>query len=132
MKFLNIQLPSSRKLGFLLSIVFANIAVYFLYFKSLAITLTFLFASFLFVILIFVKPNLFFHIKTLWMKLIDLFSLIISHLFMGIIFFGLFTPCAIIMRILGRDQLNLKQNNKNGNWVYRSKNKFQNNFKQQF
>jgi hypothetical protein len=132
MKFLYIQLPSSRKLGFLLSIVFANIAIYLLYFKSLAITLTFLVVSFLFIILIFLKPNLFLPINTLRMKLNDSFSLIISHLFMGLIFFGLITPCAIIMRILGRDQLNLKQNNKNGNWVYRSKNKFQNNFKQQF
>ena len=99
MKFSNIELPSNCKFGFLLSIVFAVIAIYFFYLKSMAIALSILFAALLFIILTFIKPNLFLPIITLWMRLNDLFSLLVSYLFMGLIFFGLMTPGAIIMRI---------------------------------
>ena len=38
---------------------------------------------------------------------------------LGIIFFGLFTPIALLMRISGRDELRLKFNEKASHWISR-------------
>jgi len=35
---------------------------------------------------------------------------------MGIIFYGLFTPIGLIMRLLGRDELGLKKNKQSTYW----------------
>ena len=43
------------------------------------------------------------------------------HLIMGVIFFFVVTPIAIIMRILKKDLLNLKLNNNETYWIKKSK-----------
>jgi len=43
--------------------------------------------------------------KHAWMKLGELLHHIVSPLVMGVIFFGVFTPVALVMRAIGRDAL---------------------------
>lgn len=43
-----------------------------------------------------------------WMTLAELLNRIVSPLVMGVIFFGLFTPMAIVMRMAGRDVMHRK------------------------
>jgi hypothetical protein len=40
---------------------------------------------------------------------------------MGLVFFAIVTPTALIMRVLGKNLLNLKKNNKKTYWIERSK-----------
>jgi hypothetical protein len=40
---------------------------------------------------------------------------------MGIVFFAIVTPTSLIMRILGKNLLNLKKGNKKTYWIKRSK-----------
>ena len=57
---------------------------------------------------------------------------IISPIVLGVIFFVLFTTYAIIMRIMGRDQLYLKQVKNKSHWKLRSNLSCKTNFKEQF
>jgi hypothetical protein len=61
-----------------------------------------------------------------------LLSKIVSPIVFGIIFFGLFTPIAILMRLWGRDELRLKFKRKTSHWISRSEPIQADSFKQQF
>ena len=65
-----------------------------------------------------------------WMKLGLILGKIVSPLVMGFIFFFVVTPTGIIMRLLGKDLLNLKRNRKNTYWL--RKDNQNNNMKNQF
>ena len=51
---------------------------------------------------------------------------------LGVVFFGLFTPIAMLMRIIGRDELRLKFSHKVSHWITRSEPITSESFKQQF
>ena len=53
------------------------------------------------------------------MKFGVLLGTIVSPIIMGIIFFGIFTPIAIIMRLSGRDELRLRLKKKKTHWINR-------------
>ena len=57
---------------------------------------------------------------------------IINPIILGIIFFGIFTPYSIIMKIIGRDELRLKRIHNNSYWIIRRKSSPQTDFKKQF
>ena len=56
----------------------------------------------------------------------------ISLVFMTIIYFGLITPYGVAMRLMGRDQLRLKKEMKESNWILRYKNSPQTDFTKQY
>ena len=43
--------------------------------------------------------------KRAWMKFGELLHHVVSPLVMGVIFFGVFTPVALVMRMIGRDAM---------------------------
>ena len=49
---------------------------------------------------------------------------------MGVVFFAIVTPTSFIMKVLGKNLLNLKRNNKKTYWIERSeiKSKMKNQF----
>jgi len=55
----------------------------------------------------------------LWMRLGLLLGLIISPLVIGMIFFVLFVPIGILMRLFGRDELRLKSKAGGSYWIRR-------------
>ena len=57
----------------------------------------------------------------LWFKFGNFLGKIVSPIIMGVIFFFVVTPIAIIMRILKKDLLNLKLNNNETYWIKKSK-----------
>tara|TARA_B100000989_G_scaffold297916_1_gene285253 strand:- start:23922 stop:24122 length:201 start_codon:yes stop_codon:yes gene_type:complete len=61
-----------------------------------------------------------------------LLGIVISPVVLGIIFFGLFSPYGIIMRIFGRDELHLKKIKRKTYWKPRLNELSQTNFKRQF
>ena len=56
-----------------------------------------------------------------WFKFGILLGRIVSPIVMGIVFFGIVTPTSLIMRVLGKNLLNLKKDNKKTYWIERSK-----------
>ena len=46
-------------------------------------------------------------------------GLIISPVVLGLIYFGMFTPLAVVLRLKGRDELRLKNKNLKSNWIVR-------------
>ena len=60
-------------------------------------------------------------LNKLWFKFGILLGNFVSPIIMGIIFFVIVTPTALIMKFLGKDLLNLKKSNKSTYWIERSK-----------
>ena len=132
MKFPNINLPSNKRFGYFFSVIFFIVAGYFLYIENQTIGYIFVIFSVLFIVTTLINADLLRPLNKLWMHFGFLLGKIISPIVLGIIFFGLFTPYGIVMRLLGRDELCLKTQKKKSHWILRSKSTTQINFKQQF
>ena len=65
-----------------------------------------------------------------WFKFGLVLGKIISPIIMGFVFFIVVTPISFIMRILGKDLLNLKYNNNKTYWIEKNgpKSKMKNQF----
>ena len=66
----------------------------------------------IFLILGIINSKLLFPLNKIWFRFGILLGNIIAPLVMGLVFFLVVTPTGIIMRVLGKDLLNLKKNNK--------------------
>jgi hypothetical protein len=51
---------------------------------------------------------------------------------LGVLFFGLFTPLAVLMRLSGRDEMRLRFSRKASHWITRSEPIKSESFKHQF
>ena len=92
----------------------------------------FAFIGVIFFITTFVKASLLLPLNKLWMRFGLLLGQIISPLVLGIIFFGIFTPVALLMRLSGRDELRLKFKNKTSYWILRNEPIQGDSFRRQF
>ena len=112
-------LPSNKKFGLSFALIFFLLSIYF-FFKNYLITFSLLFSlSLLFLILSFFFHKYLTHINFVWMKLGLMLGKIISPLVMGMIFFLIFSPLAIIFKIFKRDELKIKKINSNSYWIIR-------------
>lgn len=112
--------PSNRNFGFLFAGVFAFLSAYGAFQGSdVARVYSWLIAGVAVGLVAVVAPNLLTPFNKAWMKLGDLMGKVVSPLVLGIIFFMLITPIALITRIFGRDELRLKKTNFNSYWVDR-------------
>ena len=66
------------------------------------------------------------------MKFGVLLGMIVSPIIMGIIYFVIFTPIAIIMRLSGRDELRLRLKKQKTHWINRKTLNEVDSFKNQF
>ena len=132
MKFSDIKLPSNRKFGFFFTFVFLIAAVYFYHYENMTWTYAFVTASSIFLVVTLIKSDALLPLNILWMRLGFLLGLIVSPIVLGIIFFGLFTPIATLMRLYRRDELRLKFTHKTSYWVTRNEPIKSESFKQQF
>ena len=132
MKFSEIELPSNRKFGFFFTFVFVVFAAYFYYSDSVTWAYSFVVAALLFLLVTLIKSDALLPLNKLWMRFGLLLSMIVSPIVLGVIFFGLFTPYALIMKIFGRDELRLKIKKVETHWKSRSQTMPQTDFTQQF
>lgn len=133
MNFSEIELPSNRKFGIFFSAVFGVAAAYFTITSSSKTFLVFLVLSILFLVTSLVKADLLLPLNKLWMRLGLLLGAIVSPIVMGVIFFGLFTPMSLVMRLIGRDELRLNVTTRKTHWKQRPRADHQDDsFKYQF
>ena len=73
--------------------------------------------SFIFLILGMINSSILTPLNILWFKFGILLGNIISPIVMAIVFFGVVLPTGIVMKILRKDLIALKKNNKNTYWI---------------
>jgi len=125
----NIKIGSNRSFGIVFFIVFLIISLYPLLNDS-EIRLWSLIISIIFLVLGIANSKLLTPINKIWFKFGLLLGKIVSPIIMGIIYFFVVTPIAILMKLLKKDILNLKYNNKDTYWIEKSgpKSKMKNQF----
>ena len=129
MKNNKIKLGSNRSFGIVFFIVFLIIALYPLL-NDNPIRLWSLIIGLIFLVLGLIKSNILTPLNILWMKFGMFLGVFISPIIMGIIFFLVVTPIGLIMRVFGKDLLNLKKDKIQSYWL--TKEKIKSSMKNQF
>ena len=132
MKLPETELPSNKKFGNFFTFVFIIMAGYFYFNKSLNLTYIFGVVAAVFILVTILKDELLLPLNRLWMRFGLLIGMIISPIVLGLIFFTLFSPVAIFMRLFGRDELHLKYKKKSSYWILRDEPIHADSFKRQF
>ena len=98
------SLPSDRSFGLTFAVVFAIVGAWMFWKASIhsAVALG-IAGAFLLAALAF--PRLLHPLNVVWMRLGELLNRVVSPIVMGVIFFGLLSPIAAILRLRGRDVL---------------------------
>jgi len=124
-----IKLGSNKSFGVVFFIVFLIIAIYPLI-NNEGLRIWSLIISIIFLVLGLINSKILTPLNKLWFKFGLLLGKIISPVIMGIIFFFVVTPTALIMRIIGKDLLNLKFTKNKSYWIEKSgpKSKMKNQF----
>jgi len=131
----NKDLPKDSRFGLFFSFIFFICGIYLQYINIIYISYLLFIFSVILLIISFVRPKALNPLNKLWMQFGYLIGKIISPIILGIIFFGLLTPMSIIMRLFGRDELNLRfiENQNQSYWKpYKSINKESEKYKNQF
>ena len=125
----DIKISSNRNFGVVFFIVFLLVAVYPIL-KGNDIRIWSLLISFVFLILGLINSKLLTPLNKLWFKFGLLLGKIVTPLIMGFIFFIVVTPIGILMRLLRKDLLNLKYDEKKTYWIEKTgpKSKMKNQF----
>jgi hypothetical protein len=132
MKFSEVELPSNKKFGIFFTLLFLTGAGYFYFTSTMSVAYICTVTAAIFFLVTLVKADLLLPLNKLWMRFGFLLGIIVSPIVLGVIFFGLFTPIAFLMRLRGRDELSLKFKCKNTHWVPRNEVIAVNSFKNQF
>ena len=125
----DVKISSNRSFGIVFFVVFSLIALYPLSYGG-EIRIWSLIISLIFIILGLLNSKILAPLNKIWFKFGILLGKIVSPLIMGIIFFLVVTPIGLIMRLLGKDVLNLKYNKNKSYWIEKNgpKSKMKNQF----
>ena len=125
----NIKLPSNRNFGIVFAIVFLIISLWPLLSQNEVRSWS-LIVSIIFLTLGLINSKLLLPLNKIWFKFGIFLGNFIAPIVMGIIYFFVVTPTGLIMRMLGKDLLNLKKSNKDSYWI--KKNNSNSSLKNQF
>ena len=125
----DVKISSNRSFGIVFFVVFLILAFYPLINNS-DIRIWFLLISLIFLVLGLINSKILSPLNKLWHRFGILLGKIISPFIMGIIFYLVVTPIGLIMRLLGKDVLNLKYQNEKSYWIEKTgpKSKMKNQF----
>ena len=125
-----IKINSNRSFGIVFFFVFLIISLWPLL-NGNPLRVWSIFVAIIFLILGLINSNFLTPLNKLWFKFGKLLGFIVAPIVMGVIFFLVITPTGFIMKMLGKDLLNKKYNNKiKTYWINREKSK--STMKQQF
>jgi len=97
-------LPSNRSIGLLFTVVFAILGAVFAW-RGVALAPWMFGVAALFALVTLLRPGLLAPLNRAWMALAALLHRIVSPIVLGILYFVVITPVALIMRVAGRDAL---------------------------
>ena len=114
-----IKIGSNKSFGIVFFILFLFIGLHPIL-NNNSIRLWSIVIAALFLILGIFNSKLLSPLNKIWYKFGILLSKLISPLIIGLIFFFVVTPTGLLMRIIGKDLLNLKFNKKKSYWINKS------------
>jgi hypothetical protein len=125
----NIKISSNRNFGVVFFIFFMIISLFPL-FKDGNVRVWAVVVAIIFLILGLLNSSVLSPLNKIWFKFGILLGNFISPIIMGLVFFIVVTPTSFIMKVFGKDLLNLKKNNKKSYWIEKSpiKSKMKNQF----
>ena len=125
----DIKISSNRSFGIVFFVVFLLIALYHFTYGG-EIRIWSLIISIIFLILGLLNSKILAPLNKIWFKFGIILGNIVSPIIMGLIFFIIVTPTALILKIFRKDILNLRKNNSITYWIKRSgpKSKMKNQF----
>ena len=116
-----IKMSSNRIFGILFFIVFVIIGLWPLL-NDADIRIWSILLSLVFLILGIFNSKILTPFNRIWVRFGIILGTIIAPFVMGLVFFIVITPIGIVMRLLGKDLLNIKYSNKISYWIKRDKN----------
>ena len=116
----NKSISSNKSFGIVFFVVFLIIALYPLL-KNENVRVWSIIASVIFLILGLLNSTILSPLNKVWFKFGIALGNFVSPIVMGLVFFIVVTPISIIMRVLKKDLLNLKKDNKKTYWIERSR-----------
>ncbi|MGQ0708554.1 MAG: SxtJ family membrane protein [Rhodoferax sp.] len=128
------QMPSDRKFGWFVFVVFGLLALYAIYHGNRNIAVLMSVACIIILAITMVTPGSLSGLNRGWFLLGVYLGRIVSPIVLGVMFFVIITPIAVITRLAGRDSLRLKKNKETRSyWIRRDpKEQRPNSFKDQF
>ena len=99
-----VPLPSNRSFGTLFVVVFGLLGAYSWWRGGAAYPWAFGLSALTLAVTL-AKPDWLAPANRAWMKLAELLNRVVSPIVLGVIFFGIFTPTAWVMRLAGRDAM---------------------------
>lgn len=111
-----IKTSSNKSFGIVFFIVFLIIALYPLI-KDGDLRLWSLIVSLIFLILGLINSTILTPLNRLWFKFGIFLGKIVSPIILGTIFFLIVTPTGLLLRLFGKDVINLKYNKNNSYWI---------------
>ena len=112
----NIKISSNRSFGIVFFIFFLIVSLWPIL-NNESIRIWALVISSIFLILGLKNSNLLSPLNKLWFKFGIFLGNFISPIVMGVVFFLVVTPIGLIMRLLGKDVLNLKYSKNKSYWI---------------
>ena len=106
----DVKSPSERSFGITFAVVFALLAAFSYWHRGAGNTFYVTLAvSAVFAVVTLVAPRTLRPLNLIWLKFGLLLHKIVNPLIMGILFFGIFTPMGVVMRMFGVDFLRMKR-----------------------
>ncbi len=123
------KLPSNRSFGLVFFVFFLIIALYPLI-NNEDIRVWSLIICLIFILLGLLNSEILTPLNKIWFKFGLFLGRFISPIVMGMVFFFIVTPTGVLMRIIGKDLLNLKFNKEKSYWIEKKgpKSKMKNQF----
>ena len=115
-----IKLPTNRNFGMLFFLVFSIISLFpLLNHENIRIWSTII--ALVFLVLGLLNSKFLTPLNKIWFRFGIILGNFVSPIVMGIVFFVIVTPTSLIMRVLGKNLLNLKKGDKKTYWIEKSK-----------
>ena len=124
-----IKTSSNKSFGIVFFIVFLIISLWPL-FSANEVRIWSLIISIIFLILGLINSRILTPLNKLWFKFGIFLGNIISPIVMGIIYFVVVTPIALVLKLLNKDVLTLKKTKNSSYWI--NKEKYNSSMKNQF
>ena len=118
----NIRLANKdlKNFGLIIGIILSLFGLFLIY-KRISYFIYFVIVGLIFASLSFIAPKILKPIYKVWMTFAVIIGWIMTRLILSVLFYTIITGIAIFTRIIGKDFLNLKINNKESYWNSRDK-----------
>lgn len=121
-----------KNFGFIIGIILLSFGLYLLY-KGIDYSIYFVSVGLIFFSLSFIAPKILKPFYKVWMTFAVIIGWIMTRLILSVLFYSVITGIAILTRIIGKDFLSLKINNKDSYWNNRnSDNELNQDYEKQF